>query len=521
MDNSFADRKHRVFSFIDEVNRRRALDKELSDAMNSPEVKLRKIQKAKSDGVNKCLNVILGKLYCKALPVDSVIPPTMSVNGSICTRVEPVQLQDQMADFINSRCDGKGPVFYIHEAIKRTNSPVLKELLEGCKKIVDEQYQGKEINPSTITDDDIEFKLSGESEEKLNDLAERLQMDDLSDVIKQNVKNNTLEEIEAARKEREERKNLEEELKNDTSVTTEEKVLESCMHMASLGPKVYHPSLFQGILIHKFNHLPYYESTVNSDYPITEVSPMMEGVASAVKNLFRGKADRETAEDFKTFEGSYKNMLGMYKSQVQSYNHDQIIKNCKMAIKSDKVSPTVVFSLIDMKESEKSLNETAESYKAVLRNPKENGGPTKSYSFPKKKYDLKEALKQYQASVKWLNTYFSDPKKAETQMKKYESIEGSATRLCTNGRELKRVRDALSGLMGVETTRVILHINFVKDVADCSKKIAQEASRSTVKEAAFIEAVKEYTMLNCIKALRLEDFPLSTVRKMADEYAGI
>lgn len=521
MDNSFADRRTRVFNFIDEVKRRRQMDKELSDAINSPEIKLRKIQQAKNDGVNKCLNVILGKLYCKSLPVDGVIPPTMSVNGSICTRVEPVQMHDQMKDFINSRCNGKGPVFYIHEAIKRTGSPVLREMLEGCKKIVNEQYQDKEMHPETITDDDMEFKLTNGSEEKLNQLMDHLQLDDLADVIKQNVKTNTIEEIEAAKKEREERQNLEKELKNDPAITTEEKVLESCMYMQARGPKVFHPSLFQGILIHKFNHLPYYESTEAVDYPIMEVQPMTEGVGSVVKNLFKGKKDRELAEDFKTFEGSYRRMSGMYKSHVQSYNHDQIIKNCKIALKSDKVSPKVVFSLPDMKESEKSLTSTAIAYKAVLKNPKEHGGPVKPYSFPNKKYTLEEALRQYQTSVKWLNTYFSDPKKVEVQMKKYESIEGGATRLCTNGRELKRVRDALSGLMGVETTRVILHINFVKDVADCSKKIAQDASRATVKESAFVEAVKEYTMLNCIKALKLEDFPLHRVRTMADEYAGM
>nr|DAS58574.1 MAG TPA: hypothetical protein [Caudoviricetes sp.] len=517
LGNSFDDRKDEVFSFIDEVKKRRAHDDAIREINNRPEVKLRKLDQAKEDGVNQCLNIIFGKLYQKSLPVNCALPNTPCINGSIKHLPNPSELSMQMSDFVKGRCDGNTPTYYVNEAIKRTNSQALKQLMEGCQKIVSDQYYEKSRHPEMISDEDYNFKLSDESEGKLNDLMDQLQLDDLSDIIKDNVRKATISEIEAAKKEKSERKELEDELANNDNIATESALDDYLRRIGENESKIYQPSLFGGIMTAKFNQLPYTEN-VNNDI-ITDVDLMTEGALEKVRRLFMSKKDRELQDDFKTYQGAYGRLLGMYKSEVLGNDHNQIVSNCKMALTSNRVSPKVTFMLPDMKESEHTLQTVADEHKAVLRDPKNNKGNTKAFSTPKKKYELAEALKQYQTSVKYLQTYFKDPNKINDQTEKYEKIEAGATRQCENTKELKRVRDAISGLLTVETTRVMLHMQFVKGVVECSKTIAKEASRMSVKESAFEEAVKEYTMLSCIKALRLEDFSMQDTKNMANNYA--
>ena len=44
-------------------------------------------------------------------------------------------------------------------------------------------------------------------------------------------------------------------------------------------------------------------------------------------------------------------------------------------------------------------------------------------------------------------------------------------------------------------------------------------SFATPEEIAFVESVREYTLLNISKALKLENFNLSMIREMAQDYA--
>lgn len=517
---SFVDRKNRTFDFMDELRRRKEREEEFQSVQNRPEFKLRKLEDTKKEGIDRCLNTIFGKLYVNSIPTNSLLPQSTCINGSIQRLQNPSELCDQMGCFINGRSDGKGPTYYVNEAIKRNKSQALQRLMEGCEKIVNEQYADKTKNPDLITPDDYTFKLTGESETKLNDLMNSLQMDDLADVIKQNVKTTAINEIEAAKKEKEERDQLETELSQNNDITTESAIDEYlASHNLNRPTQVYQPSLFEGIMIGKFNSLPYMENV--SDGPVYNVDLMTEGVVEKVRRVFMSKEDRELLDDFKTYEGAYKRMLGMYESEVKSNDHNAVIANCKKGLSSSRVSPKCTFSLPDIQTMEKTLNTIANEHKAVLRNPKDNKGGTKAFSTPKAKYTIPDAIKQYSASVNYLNSYFKDSNKMNEQIEKYQKIEAGAKGHCENTKEIKRVKDAVSGLLVVETTRVMMHIQFIQGVVQCSKTIAKEASRMTAKESAFEEAVKEYTMLSCIKALRLEDFSLPTVRQMATDYAAM
>lgn len=517
---SLEEQRDRVFNFMDEVKAQKRKEDAFNEIRNTPEAKLRRLEQTKKDGVDRCLDTVLGTLYQKSLPTNTLLPQSTCINGSIQKLVNPMELQDQMSGFISGRSGGQGPSYYVHEAIKRNNSPVLKRLMEGCTKIVNEQYADKALHPEDIEEDDYQFKLSSESEEKLNNLMDSLQMNDLSDIIKQNVETTTINEIESAKKEKEERKELEDRLAKNNDMTTESAIDQYLLsHNLNTPGAVYQPSLFEGILIGKFNTLPYTESV--SDGPVDTIEIMTEGsrVVEKVRGLFMSKDKREFLEDFKTYQGAFHRMAGMYKNEVKSLNHTELIANAKAAMSHSSVSPKCTFVLPDITKLTETIESVKAKHKESMKDPKKNFGNPGAISTPKKKYSVEEALKQYNTSVKYLDDYFGDAKRMEKRMAAYQKAESSAKRLCTNTKELKRVDSALSGLLVTETTLVLAHIQYVKMAKRCIQTLVKTTSRQPMKEAAFEEAVKEYTMLNCIKALKLEEFPIQTVRQMAREYA--
>lgn len=517
---SLEEQRDRVFNFMDEVKAQKRKEDAFNEIRNTPEAKLRRLDLTKKDGVDRCLNTVLGTLYQKSLPVNTLLPQSTCINGSIQKLVNPMELQDEMSGFISGRSGGQGPSYYVHEAIKRNNSPVLKKLVEECTRIVNEQFADKALHPEEIDEEDYQFKLSGESEEKLNNLMDSLQLNDLSDIIKQNVETTTINEIESAKKEKEERKELEDRLTKNNDMTTESAIDHYLLsHNLNTPGVVYQPSLFEGILIGKFNTLPYTESV--SDGPIDNVEIMTEGskVVEKVRGLFMSKDKRELLEDFKTYQGAFHRMEGMYKNEVKSLNHKELISNAKAALNHSSVSPKCTLVLPDIAKLEETIEAVKTKHKAAMKNPKQNFGNPGAISTPKRKYSVDEALKQYNISVNYLDSYFGDPKRMEKRMAAYQKTEAGAKRLCSNTKELKRVDAALSGLLVTETTLVLGHIQFVKMAKRCIQALVKATSRQPMKEAAFEEAVKEYTMLSCVKALKLEDFPLQTVRQMAREYA--
>lgn len=520
-DQSFEDRKERIFDFMDEVKRRREQEEREKEIANRPETKLRKLELTKKAGVDQCLNTVMGTLYRNSLPVNSLLPQSTCINGSIQHLQNPMELQDQMGDFLNGRSGGNGTSYYVHEAIKRTNSPALKRLMEGCTRIVNEQYADKTANPETITDEDFSFKLSGESEEKMNELMDSLQLNDLSEVIRQNVKTTAINEIEAAKSEKETRDSLEKELASNDDLTTES-AIDAYLKANNLArpTNFYQPSLFEGILIGKFNNLSYMESA--SDSPIREIGYFSEKVINnmieKIKNMFPNKEERETLEHFKSFTGAYGELLAKYQTEIKEKNHNEIIKNCKDGLSSKRVDPKAPFTLPDMDAMEETLKRSKTQCESVLANPKTNAKVEAALVVVKRQYNIAEALKQYESSVKFLNAYFKDTKAVKDLILKYGKKEKEIEAKYSKG-ELKRAKKAISGLLRIETMKILMHFYFIKAVTKCTEKLTKQASRMTAKELAFEEAVKEYTMLSCIKALRLEDFDIPKTKAMATQYA--
>ena len=73
----------------------------------------------------------------------------------------------------------------------------------------------------------------------------------------------------------------------------------------------------------------------------------------------------------------------------------------------------------------------------------------------------------------------------------------------------------------LHTAYVLLTQKYTKKINDMYDKLVKDApvSESSVMDHAFIEAVKEYTALTMLKALKLESFTYNDVEKLAEEYA--
>ena len=116
-------------------------------------------------------------------------------------------------------------------------------------------------------------------------------IDDLTTVIHDNVKNSVMSEINRAKQEKENIKNLEAELANDMNITSEAAAEKAIARRGFNRTKVFQPSLFQGIMIgmtEKANSI-YESSDDNVDYQyeaLSEFDYKSDGASSIEEAAF-------------------------------------------------------------------------------------------------------------------------------------------------------------------------------------------------------------------------------------------
>ena len=525
MENHVLDKKQEVINFMDEVNRQKEFDDSVAAHNALPEVKLRKLHETKGKAVNACLNNVLGTVYKKSLPMNDLLNSQTCVNGCIRRYVNPSELEGQFTNFISDRCCGHDTLYYIHEALKRNPGNLgVKSLLEGVEKIVNEQYMDKELNPETITDDDLEFKITPDTQNKIDDLIRSLELDDLSEVIKSNVKTSTVNEINAAKKEKEDRMKLEEELSLDNDMSTES-AIEKFLEIKNVKrDPLYQPSLFEGVMMSKYNTM---QDTTDENLFVEDVSVYTEGVIKLIKDLFAAKNEANVqkmiAQNISPLRENliknYRTVYGMFKSSVDMHSHDKVIDVYKKAQTSRRINPDIKISLIDIELAFDNLEDNANKNKAILKDLK-NGKPVSNYPVANKKYSIGELIKTYNSCVSSLKSYYDEGLKDKEYAEKYVNLAKTAASRAANTKECEKAINCVFILSINELNKLVYQIWFVNGVATISKDIARIISKDDFKESVFEESVKEFTMLNVIKALNLEDFTLESVRQLARDYAS-
>ena len=239
MEN-FADREQKVINFMDKV--REAKEQEARDQafQNSTDYKLKCLDREQDNAKDVCLDMIFSSIYKNALPLND---DYKVAHGD--------DLDAEMKDFINARSP-KGMVYYVKEGIRK-GSPAAKKIMDATDKIVQDDYNNKAMNVENLSAEDMMFRANDETIKKIDAVSNDMDLPDLSQAIKDNVKMAAMSEIKRAKEEKENIKNLEKQLSQDMSVTTQA-AIESALELHGITEKKnFNPTLFQGIMIGNVN----------------------------------------------------------------------------------------------------------------------------------------------------------------------------------------------------------------------------------------------------------------------------
>lgn len=254
MEN-FEDRSNKVFNFLDKVKALK--DQEIKDQEfeNSYDYKLKCLNKAEREAKDSCLNMVFGKMYKDALPLNDDYKVAHAHD-----------LDCEMRDFIKYRCP-QGAEYYVKEAIKK-GSNVCKRIMESVDKLVSAEYNDKANNLDEYNAKDLIFSSDEDMQRQINVVNKDLELDDISKIIKDSVKTSAASEILRAKKEKEDIKQLEADLANDMNVKSEEDIQEAMQLRGFNESKDFQPTLFQGIMIGNMNKFSKMEESGSliSDY---------------------------------------------------------------------------------------------------------------------------------------------------------------------------------------------------------------------------------------------------------------
>lgn len=235
ISTTFNDKENKILSFIDQVNDRQR-KAELDNKWHSdPIYKKRMLDRCKDKAKDCCFNRIIGDVYVNALPLS---PSYKSAYGD--------ELRDDMTQYIVRRCPN-GVSFYMKEAIKK-KSPIADKINKHVNTMVKDYYSEMDRNPTDYSDEDMVFKMDDEQQEKINSISRDLELDDISKLISDNVKSSAIAEIIRAKKEKQAIKDIEDELANDPSITTDN-AIESALSLRGFEKKIYEPTLFEAMMI--------------------------------------------------------------------------------------------------------------------------------------------------------------------------------------------------------------------------------------------------------------------------------
>jgi len=498
-----------ILNFIDELNKEKRYDDQVAQFQTTPESKLRRLSNTKEECLNTCLTNVLGKVCQRSLPeVNGIVPDVTDIDSVV-------------RDYISRRTGGKNAEFYVKEAIKKKpNNTALKSLLESCEQIVKELYLDKSINPNTISsNEEFTFKITPEINDRLEAIVRNNNFDDLAEVIKDNVKDAAIIEVEKAKKEQEERKNLEKELSKDDSITSEAALNDFLKSKGLDKCKIYKPTLFEGVLINKFNTMAMNESAQIPEE--IDMSMYTEGFIKDTISNFKAKkaakAEKTIADSMPgyiaTLQSTFKYMYSAYRTNIASINSDNIEKNVKAVLGNNQENYRV--KLPNIREYSDYLTlykrKIKENMKSILPSGKIKKYKTASYT-------VSDALTQYKASLRYVNKILEDGD-MEGYVKKYVAFANTHVRSKSTPTEVDKAFDYVVNYVTADSKEVLAHIDFVYQFSQYVTKISKTANFDLSKSKAFESALTEYALLNISKALYLESFTMSDINDLAYEYA--
>ena len=257
-------REIRLLDFMDNIEDEENNKKINDDFKQSDDYKLRMIDKSRDMAKKEYLTDVLTNTYRDAIPLNDEYKVAYKDDIDKCFK-----------DFLNERCP-QGVEYYIKEAIKK-KSGFAKKVLESVNNVVDRKYDNIALHLEDADEDDVVFNNDKDDQKKVNVVGRELNNDEVSNIVKDNVKQTAVSEIQRAKEEKEKLQAVEDELANDVKMNNPQQV-EEAMQLRGLGVRDYTPSLFNGIMISNMNkfqakmeageELPTHTFEALSDYPM-------------------------------------------------------------------------------------------------------------------------------------------------------------------------------------------------------------------------------------------------------------
>ena len=286
--STFEDRENKVLSFMEAVQEQRVMKEEEDNFINSTEYKLKTLDKCEDDAREICLDRIFSRIYKDAVPLNDDYKAAYNED-----------LDNAFKSFMASRCP-KGIEFYVKEGLKK-KSPFAKRVLEAVNDLVNNEYRPKALNIEEVDPRELVFATTDDIQTKLDVVAQALSGPEISQAVKDNVKQTALSEITRAKQEKENIKNIEAELANDVNIKTQEAV-EEALELRGYGQnKDYVPTLFEAVMINKLNKIQSEIESGNAKEVYTYEALADYGAESTEEKVFASPEELAFIESVKEY----------------------------------------------------------------------------------------------------------------------------------------------------------------------------------------------------------------------------
>lgn len=231
--------KSRLNRYLDRLNAYNK-DKEFRDNLEKdPDARNMAIDKACKKCEIVSLDKMLGKIYNDAIPIEDGV----------------ADIDRDISDYVNAKTHGKDTEYYIKEAIRKNHSPFLTKMCEAAKTMAKKHRSRKEnmieVNPSVTLNELENYRFDNTENNNLKDITSDMGFDEVSEVIRNNVKATIQDEFDKTENEQEQVKALEDELAgNDEIVDNEtmESAISKELFKRGYDERLHQPSLFEGVL---------------------------------------------------------------------------------------------------------------------------------------------------------------------------------------------------------------------------------------------------------------------------------
>ena len=184
---------------------------------------------------------IIFELFCKSLYLDDDFIIENSVN---------------LKNFSDSYIDERGGFTLLENAIKRTNSYLLKSIKNVCestaKKICERKIKESKENNNH---NDMVFDINDDEQKQFDYEKKNFNFDELAELVKKNVLTVVQDEKERQTKEKELYAEIENELEEDENIKTEKDVKEALNRMIIKNSLIEETTLFNALLRNSYKDI--------------------------------------------------------------------------------------------------------------------------------------------------------------------------------------------------------------------------------------------------------------------------